>query len=148
MVLEQTPPELSADIIEKGIILTGGGSLLKNLDKYLAYKEKYHNTTYDDVIAIINVKANTDWYSTVVDSDLTKENLILVNKFHALSNEYVIEDLEEMSVAYAYSGKVLKSEADKLLKWGCKRCWQTKHIAAGCAWQQQLLQARTLMFPD
>ena len=35
MVLEQTPPELSADIIEKGIILTGGGSLLKNLDKYL-----------------------------------------------------------------------------------------------------------------
>lgn len=35
MVLEQTPPELSADIIEKGIILTGGGSLLNNLDKYL-----------------------------------------------------------------------------------------------------------------
>ncbi len=30
--LEQIPPELSADITEKGIILTGGGSLLKNLD--------------------------------------------------------------------------------------------------------------------
>lgn len=34
-VLEQTPPELSADIIEKGITLTGGGSLLNNLDLYL-----------------------------------------------------------------------------------------------------------------
>lgn len=34
-VLEQTPPELSADIIEKGIILTGGGALLKNLPKLL-----------------------------------------------------------------------------------------------------------------
>jgi len=31
--LERTPPELSADIIDHGIILTGGGSLLKNLDK-------------------------------------------------------------------------------------------------------------------
>lgn len=30
--LERTPPELSADIIEKGIVLTGGGSLLRNLD--------------------------------------------------------------------------------------------------------------------
>lgn len=35
-VLENTPPELAADIIEKGIIITGGGALLKGLDKYLA----------------------------------------------------------------------------------------------------------------
>jgi len=33
--LEQTPPELSADIVESGIMLTGGGSLLSNLDKVL-----------------------------------------------------------------------------------------------------------------
>ncbi len=33
LALEQTPPELSADIVDKGIVLTGGGSLLKNLDK-------------------------------------------------------------------------------------------------------------------
>ena len=32
MALEQTPPELSADIVDKGIFLTGGGALLKNLD--------------------------------------------------------------------------------------------------------------------
>lgn len=37
-VLEQTPPELSADIIEKGIVLTGGGALLKNLPEYLEEK--------------------------------------------------------------------------------------------------------------
>ena len=34
-VLEQTPPELSADIVNKGIFLTGGGALLKNLDKFM-----------------------------------------------------------------------------------------------------------------
>jgi rod shape-determining protein MreB len=33
VALEKTPPELSADIIDRGIILTGGASLLKNIDK-------------------------------------------------------------------------------------------------------------------
>ncbi|OGK52747.1 rod shape-determining protein [Candidatus Roizmanbacteria bacterium RIFCSPLOWO2_01_FULL_41_22] len=32
-VLEQTPPELASDIIDKGVVMTGGTSLLKNLDK-------------------------------------------------------------------------------------------------------------------
>lgn len=35
MALERTPPELSADFIDKGLILTGGGALLRNLDKRL-----------------------------------------------------------------------------------------------------------------
>ena len=35
MTLEKTPPELSSDIMEKGIILAGGGALIQNLDKLL-----------------------------------------------------------------------------------------------------------------
>ena len=35
LVLEQTPPELSADIIDNGIVLTGGGALIKGMDKLL-----------------------------------------------------------------------------------------------------------------
>ncbi len=35
VALELTPPELSADIVDQGIVLTGGGALLKNLDKNL-----------------------------------------------------------------------------------------------------------------
>ena len=35
-VLEKTPPELSSDIMDKGIVLTGGGALLHGLDKYLS----------------------------------------------------------------------------------------------------------------
>jgi rod shape-determining protein MreB len=34
--LGQTPPELAADIVERGIVMTGGGSLLKGLDKLIA----------------------------------------------------------------------------------------------------------------
>ncbi|ACN16593.1 MreB [Desulforapulum autotrophicum HRM2] len=38
IALEQTPPELAADIVDSGIVLTGGGALLKNLDKLLREK--------------------------------------------------------------------------------------------------------------
>lgn len=40
MVLEQTPPELAADIIEKGIVLTGGGAMLNNLPEVLEHELK------------------------------------------------------------------------------------------------------------
>jgi rod shape-determining protein MreB len=35
LALESTPPELSADLVDRGIVLTGGGSMLRNLDKRL-----------------------------------------------------------------------------------------------------------------
>ena len=35
LVLEQTPPELASDIIDKGMVMSGGGSLLRNIDKLL-----------------------------------------------------------------------------------------------------------------
>jgi len=37
-VLEQTPPELASDISDRGIVLTGGGSLLNGLDKLITYR--------------------------------------------------------------------------------------------------------------
>ena len=39
-VLEQTPPELSADIIDKGIVITGGGALLDGIDQLLSHELK------------------------------------------------------------------------------------------------------------
>lgn len=36
-VLSQTPPELSSDIVDRGIVLTGGSAMLKNIDRYFTY---------------------------------------------------------------------------------------------------------------
>ena len=36
MILEKTPPELASDIMEKGIMLAGGGALIQNLDKLIS----------------------------------------------------------------------------------------------------------------
>jgi rod shape-determining protein MreB len=40
MTLERTPPELAADIVDKGIMLVGGGSLLRDLDAVLRQETK------------------------------------------------------------------------------------------------------------
>jgi len=53
MALEQTPPELSADIVDKGIVLTGGGSLLKSLDKRLREETGLPVSMADDPLASV-----------------------------------------------------------------------------------------------
>ncbi|WP_077616553.1 rod shape-determining protein [Caenibacillus caldisaponilyticus] len=40
ITLEKTPPELAADIMDRGIVLTGGGALLRNLDRVLSEETK------------------------------------------------------------------------------------------------------------
>ena len=53
IALEQTPPELSADIVDRGIILTGGGALLKNLDKFLREETRLPITVADDPLTTV-----------------------------------------------------------------------------------------------
>lgn len=51
--LEQTPPELAADIINRGIVLTGGGSLLRGLDGLLARKTGIPVCIADDPLTCV-----------------------------------------------------------------------------------------------
>jgi len=52
-VLEQTPPELAADIVDTGIVMTGGGALLKNLDKLLREETSLPITVTDDPLSTV-----------------------------------------------------------------------------------------------
>ena len=51
--LEQTPPELAADIVERGIVLTGGGALLKGLDQLLREDTSLPIFSVDDPLATV-----------------------------------------------------------------------------------------------
>ncbi len=53
IALERTPPELSADIVDKGIVLTGGGALLKNLDVLLREETGLPVTRCDDPVSAV-----------------------------------------------------------------------------------------------
>jgi rod shape-determining protein MreB len=57
IVLEQTPPELSADIVDRGIVLTGGGALLKNMDKLLSEEVGLPITIAEDPLSTIAIGA-------------------------------------------------------------------------------------------
>jgi rod shape-determining protein MreB and related proteins len=51
--LERTPPELAADIVDKGIVLTGGGALLKGLDLLLRQETNLPITVADDPLSCV-----------------------------------------------------------------------------------------------
>ena len=51
--LEQTPPELAADIVDRGIVLTGGGALLKGLDQLLREETSLPITVVEDPLSTV-----------------------------------------------------------------------------------------------
>ena len=53
IALEQTPPELAADIVDRGIVLTGGGALLKGLNQLLSEQTGLPITTTDDPLSTV-----------------------------------------------------------------------------------------------
>ncbi len=53
IALEKTPPELSADIVDRGIVLTGGGALLKNLDRRLSHETGLPIIVSDDPLKAV-----------------------------------------------------------------------------------------------
>ncbi|NLA74792.1 MAG: rod shape-determining protein [Deltaproteobacteria bacterium] len=53
IALEQTPPELAADIVDRGIVLTGGGAMLKDLDVLLREETKLPITITEDPLSTV-----------------------------------------------------------------------------------------------
>lgn len=54
-VLEQTPPELSADVLDRGILLTGGGSMLRGLEELIEEKTGIYTITAEDPLKVVAV---------------------------------------------------------------------------------------------
>ena len=60
IALEQTPPELAADIVDRGIVLTGGGALLKGLDQLLREQTSLPITVVDDPLSTVVMGTGRD----------------------------------------------------------------------------------------
>jgi len=54
-VLERTPPELAADIYERGIVMTGGGSLIYGLDKLIQSKTGINAMVAEDAVSCVAI---------------------------------------------------------------------------------------------
>lgn len=53
VTLEKTPPELAGDIVDRGIVLTGGGALLKNMDKFICKETGLPITIAEDPLSTV-----------------------------------------------------------------------------------------------
>ena len=54
-VLEQTPPELSADILDRGIVLTGGGALLRGLEEMIEERTGIKTITAEEPMHVVAI---------------------------------------------------------------------------------------------
>jgi len=69
ITLERTPPELASDIVDKGIVMTGGGALLKNIDVLLRNAVNLPITIVDDPLSTVVMGSG----KLLDDSDLLRE---------------------------------------------------------------------------
>lgn len=76
-----------------------------NLERYLDYASSNPSTEATKVVSIVNSRADTEWYSKIEETDTSKGELMLVNKFYGLNENYEPEDLITVSETYAYKGK-------------------------------------------
>jgi rod shape-determining protein MreB len=75
VALEATPPELAADIADKGIMLTGGGALLRGLDSEIRDHTGLPVTVADDPLSCValgcgKVLEHPKWMKGVLDASL------------------------------------------------------------------------------
>ena len=63
-VLEKTPPELAADIVDRGIVLTGGGALLHGMDTLIEQRTGVSTLTVQNAMGVVAV--GTGKYAEVV----------------------------------------------------------------------------------
>lgn len=81
IVLEKTPPELAADIMEKGIIMTGGGALLYGLDKLIEFKTGVAVSIAEDAVeCVAKGTGEVLGYIDKLDSSLNSQEIILIEE--------------------------------------------------------------------
>ena len=84
--------------------------IFENLDRYLAFYDKYR-VDIDEVILNVNLNLDYDYYDNISDTDISKDTLMLVNKYNKLPEDYEPEDLVKISSKYSWGdNKMIRKE--------------------------------------
>ena len=87
------------------------------LNDYLEYKKENKKSDYSSIVELVNVELHVDWLDNMKETDISKNELMLVNRVYGLSEEFVPSDLVEVPSQYAYSGKKLSQRVlDEVIK--------------------------------
>lgn len=111
----------------------------ENLTRYYAYQEKYPNKTLSDIVKEVNVHLDYEFYTHTMDSDLSKGNLMIANKYYSIGT-YVPENLvtltkctlgayqvtEETSLAFYKMCEDMKKEGLSIVAQSTYRSYSTQ----------------------
>ncbi|MBQ6687362.1 MAG: M15 family metallopeptidase [Bacilli bacterium] len=76
--------------------------ILKNLEEYLAYKKENNALSYSEVVTIINVNRNNDYYKDDHEANTSLNYSMLVNKYYKLSADYEPDDLVTIKTDHSW----------------------------------------------
>ncbi len=79
--------------------------------RYLEYQKDNPNLSVENIVTYVNIGIDKPYYTNTKPSKNLNTNLILVNKYNYLTEDYLPKNLEPIDIAYARSGMQLVSEA-------------------------------------
>ena len=86
--------------------------IFKNLERYLNMLSNKPNTDLKEIVALVNVNRDYEFYTHDLVGKNTDASNIIVNKYYILDENYVPDDLVNISLQYAYAGHKIKKEAN------------------------------------
>lgn len=84
--------------------------IYENLANYIDYKNKNNDKSISEIIALVNVGRNQDFYTNVQKTDTSKENLMLVNKYNSLDKDFKFDDIVDVSIQHCYGSQKIRKE--------------------------------------
>ena len=95
-ILDNNYNDLIDDIINEKYYID------KNLQRYVDYQKKQSNLEIKEIISIVNVNADNEEYTNTKPTDTSKKELMLVNKYNYLDENYKPKDITQITSRYAY----------------------------------------------
>lgn len=81
----------------------------KNLEKYLEHYKNTKDENLSNIVAIINTRRDSEYYTNIKDSDYSLDTNMIVNKYYKLSSEYAPDDIIPISSSYAWGANGSKT---------------------------------------
>ncbi len=90
--------------------------IYKNIERYLNYIEKNDLKNISNAIVMVNVNRDRDYYEEPVKANLEDKELMLVNKYHYLEENYEPDNIIKISPSYAYEGNSINEDVINAFK--------------------------------
>ncbi len=94
--------------------------MFKNLDRYLKYAHKNTDIELSEVVTMVNVNRDYDFYTHTKKTDTSKGELMLVNKYNNLSKSYTPNKIIDIPASYAYEDNQISENVYQAYKSMCE----------------------------